>query len=163
MIKDFQWLILQNKENLTTDKILMPLLVSGIRWYKNRGTIKAEWNTLFGLPCRGPENRTSGSSQMVPSLRITAVAVVYGRDIRFFPCFSCKYKRERLHWYSPLFWEDNIKAVVTTYFRNYKNKGTKLTLWTSMGRTYRRTSGWGALIAAFFTSSQFSRRLARYR
>lgn len=39
-------------------------------------------------PCLGPENSTSGSSQMVPSACITAVAVVYGRLTRFFPCSS---------------------------------------------------------------------------
>lgn len=53
-------------------------------------------NTLFAIltnfivfpPCLGPENSTSGSSQIVPSACITAVAVVYGRLTRFFPCSS---------------------------------------------------------------------------
>ena len=41
------------------------------------------------VPWRGAENSTSGSSQIVPSACITAVAVVYGRLTRFFPCSSC--------------------------------------------------------------------------
>lgn len=39
----------------------------------------------------------------------------------------------------------------------------ELTLWTSRGMTYRRTSGCGAIMAAFFTSSQLALRLANHR
>lgn len=38
-----------------------------------------------------------------------------------------------------------------------------LTLCTSRGMTYLRTSGWGASMAAFFTSSQLALRLANQR
>lgn len=48
------------------------------------------YNT-YEIPCLGPENSTSGSSQIVPSLSRTAVAVVYERDTRFFPWSSWKH------------------------------------------------------------------------
>lgn len=46
---------------------------------------------LMGIlvPWRGAENSTSGSRKTVPSACMTAVAVVYGRLTRFFPCSSC--------------------------------------------------------------------------
>lgn len=56
-------------------------------------------NKCVLAPWRGPENSTSGSSQIVPSACIVAVAVVYGRLTRFFPCSSCvSSKVQKVRW-----------------------------------------------------------------
>lgn len=73
-------------------------------------------------PWRGPEKSTSGSSQMVPSACIVAVAVVYGRLTRFFPCSS--FTEPAMRW-RPMTTNDNRGREALPVSRGAK-QGTDL-------------------------------------